>query len=242
MSITMERDCATKYSHSRKYNIFLYLIMFLLIAVESSFYFINVIGGTPRLIICGIIFVSALIFRKDNSVNSKILITAFFLIVWAFLFDCVIAANLVKQSYIIVIHILTGFAVSLFIKKDDFIDKYLNIICFLALFSLVTFIINLLAPQIIYSFPAILSRGEYTYYNLFFSVVTNNDYVVRNYGFFWEPGAFAFFFMHCALSGVAYKKKLKTAAHCVAFGNRFINQIDNGNYSGCFDICHLLCK
>ena len=62
-----------------------------------------------------------------------------------------------------------------------------------ALFSLVTFILNLIAPQITYSFPVILSRNRYTYYNLLFSVVTNNGYVARNYGLFWEPGAFAFF-------------------------------------------------
>ena len=62
-----------------------------------------------------------------------------------------------------------------------------------ALFSLVTFILNLIAPQITYSFPVILSRNKYTYYNLLFSVVTNNGYVARNYGLFWEPGAFAFF-------------------------------------------------
>ncbi|MFQ8952956.1 MAG: hypothetical protein ACLR56_08095 [Oscillospiraceae bacterium] len=162
-------------------------------AVESSFYLINVISGTMRLVICGIIFAAVLVIHIRKYINFKILLTAFFLIAWAFLFDSIIAMSVVKQTYIIIIHILTGFTVSLYIKKGDFIDKYLNIIYFLALFSLVTFILNLIAPQITYSFPVILSRNKYTYYNLLFSVVTNNGYVARNYGLFWEPGAFAFF-------------------------------------------------
>ena len=189
----MEKDCATKYSHSGLYDIFLYLIIFFLMAVESSFYLINVISGTMRLVICGIIFAAVLVIHIRKYINFKILLTAFFLIAWAFLFDSIIAMSVVKQTYIIIIHILTGFTVSLYIKKGDFIDKYLNIIYFLALFSLVTFILNLIAPQITYSFPVILSRNKYTYYNLLFSVVTNNGYVARNYGLFWEPGAFAFF-------------------------------------------------
>ena len=86
----MEKDCATKYSHSGLYDIFLYLIIFFLIAVESSFYLINVISGTMRLVICGIVFAVVLVIHIRNHINFKILLSAFFLIAWAFLFDSII--------------------------------------------------------------------------------------------------------------------------------------------------------
>ena len=97
----MEKDCATKYSHSGLYDIFLYLIIFFLMAVESSFYLINVISGTMRLVICGIIFAAVLVIHIRKYINFKILLTAFFLIAWAFLFDSIIAMSVVKQTYII---------------------------------------------------------------------------------------------------------------------------------------------
>jgi len=49
----------------------------------------------------------------------------------------------------------------------------------------------LLSPRVFYLFPIVEYSEKGIGYNLLFSVIFENWYVVRNYGIFWEPGAFA---------------------------------------------------
>lgn len=189
----MQKNFAGEYYRNIGYNCFIYLILFTLLWVESSFYAINMISGTKRLFICICIIFIMIFTNLKSRINFSQLASTFFLIIWVVLFDTMMPTATYKQTIIIVIHIFTGFIIAAYVRKEDFIDKYLNIILFLTTFSLIAYAINVFFPAIAYSFPVIISRGSHSYCNLFFSVITNNELVIRNYGLFWEPGAFAFF-------------------------------------------------
>lgn len=83
---------------------------------------------------------------------------------------------------------LLGFCIAERIRFEDFSAIYVNIITFIALFSLLVF----LSVRLGFSWWTVLpltNNGEY--YSAFFSVVpVNLAYRQRLFGPFWEPGAF----------------------------------------------------
>ena len=189
------------------YNGLLYIILFFLIWGESSFYSVNALSGTNRLIVCGIIIFLSLLLIK--TINKLRFVLVCFIIGWVLLMDCVLSPNALKQTLIIIIEMLTGIFVASLIDKRDFVRKFTNIILFFAIYSLVTFALSYLIPDFIYSFPIIISRNGHSYYNLFFSVVTDNDHVIRNYGLFWEPGAFSVFLCIALYLELFAKEKIR---------------------------------
>lgn len=205
-----ERIAAEAYYRKRNLNFLTYCLIFVLIWVESSFYSVNVLPGTAKLILALVSIVPLVLFRFANVINIKKFLFAILLLAWILIFGLISSSNAFKQTFIMFIHCLVGAVFSIYIDEDEFIEKFNNIVYFLAIYSLIGFIINIFLFSLVEKFPTIYSMNTgITYYNLFFTVVCNNTYVVRNYGMFWEPGAFSVFLCIALFFELIKSKNLK---------------------------------
>ena len=77
-------------------------------------------------------------------------------------------------------------------SKNEFIAVYNKILYFLSIWSLVTYLLMLLLPQIVRMFPTIVNSAGAAHYFMGFSVMNSNLHygMVRNCGIFREPGVF----------------------------------------------------
>jgi hypothetical protein len=89
--------------------------------------------------------------------------------------------------------ILIPFMVPLLISFQDFVKIYLRIIIFLAISSLVIFLLLLIDPNWYRAFPKTVGLTGLEYFNLFLYVVSDHGVGSRNNSIFWEPGAFQAF-------------------------------------------------
>ena len=98
--------------------------------------------------------------------------------------------------------ILIGFFVALSFERDKLKDKYINLIVFLSVFSLIGFAMCLFAPNLITKLPIYDGLSpSYKYFDAFFFVVPVsrgyaagvNVLLLRNSGLCWEPGCFQAF-------------------------------------------------
>lgn len=79
------------------------------------------------------------------------------------------------------------------ISFQKFIQLFTKFMYFLACFSLVAYIVTLVLPQVLAVFPITTNILAVEAYNLGFTVIPFNSYIIRNFGFFWEPGAYQAF-------------------------------------------------
>ena len=83
--------------------------------------------------------------------------------------------------------------------KVKFEKHYSDVMCLIAVFSIICFLCGLLLPSFVVSFPYITTTKwigdaiDMNLRNLFISVVNLNTIYPRNWGIFYEPGMFAFF-------------------------------------------------
>ncbi len=88
--------------------------------------------------------------------------------------------------------IFLAFFVCTIIPVNDFKCHFVNIMSFLAVFSLITFALRYFFPGINRFFPTVVNTAGYSYTNLWLAVIPHDiQYVTfRNYGIFREPGAY----------------------------------------------------
>lgn len=174
-----------------RYNKLLGITLFVFIISEASFFHVNILSGTFRLFL--VIFNSFLIYlsTRKSSISGK----STFIFIFVCLL-CVFSAFLfisLKQTIIISVCIVGGYVFYLRIPVNYFIESYKKVLFFLTVWSLSTFGLSFVFPKLITLFPYIQTKEALPVFNLFFSVVSDNTYVARNYGLFWEPGAFSIF-------------------------------------------------
>ena len=84
-----------------------------------------------------------------------------------------------------IILIWLAYSISVLFDRAMVIDCYIKVMRFIAIYSLICFVLT----PIILNLPfPILASGDATYKNLIFTNVSTTIY--RNFGPFWEPGAF----------------------------------------------------
>jgi len=166
------------------------LALFMIMTIDSSFWLISKTTGTSRIVLTAIVIIILLIFsvariNKKNTIFCILLCT------------CAIASGALfgnlKQTMIFMTCLVAGYLFTCFVDRNRMEHLYIDIIYFIACFSLITWGINLSFPKLITIFPFIINREGISFYNAFFSVLNDNTYVCRNYGPFWEPGAFSIF-------------------------------------------------
>lgn len=172
-------------------RIYLYLYLFALIYIEFGYRVVvaNLLPGNVRLLILLLFTILLPVFGSGGKANKKSFLLLLFFILIIF-FNCV--RDLYFNDYIILlIPICCAFMLTRFYSKELIVEIFYKIVIFLAIFSLITFIISFLAPSIIRLFPYIGNRYTAQMYDSFFSVNLLNTSYFRNYGLAWEPGAFA---------------------------------------------------
>lgn len=170
---------------------FNYILVFLVIMVDTSFVTINTWSGTARIIVGGLLGLLIWI----NNRRFVLLETKIYLLIGLVAMPVLSAVfdGEMKQLIIIVSCIFIAFIVSSVLVYPTFQYYFTGIIDFLCLFSLVALALYIICPSIAEILPVVKRSRGITYYNGLFAILSNNPYATRNYGIFWEPGAFAIF-------------------------------------------------
>lgn len=113
-------------------------------------------------------------------------------------FTCIIALNALrdfdfKDNILLIVPIYIGFIIALTVDFKDLVCVFVDIMSFLALFSLMVFAIRVLEPEMIDRFPMLgyVNGSRAEAHDCFFAVSITHSTYIRNYGITWEPGAFA---------------------------------------------------
>ena len=183
---------ATTHSSFSLRNILTVACVFLLICADSAFYLVNTQTGTVRMLIDLFAILLLILIKGRISINRTG--TFVFLVMLLISLLSGVMTLAMKQTIIIIAAIVIGWLFTNVVSYSDFKNLYTRIMFFLAVFSLVTFAISVIAPQLVQLLPQIVRQGGgANYYNALFSVICDSTYVSRNYGLFWEPGAFSIF-------------------------------------------------
>lgn len=171
-----------------------YIIIFILIYITSS-YFSTVAGIVPGILSVVILFVSSVLsvvlnrksFKENFNAKGYMLLL---LLIIVSLVSSFIYGDGIYNHLIIIFAVISGYLVTLAYSFEKFINIYLKIMYFISVFSIFIFVIVFIAPSIFNYVPVIGYRGGVEVHNLFFTVALPRAEFNRNYGLFWEPGAF----------------------------------------------------
>ena len=168
-----------------------YISVFLLLWVESSFYAINMLSGTARLMISAVISLAVVLVNIKKKVDRKLLYAGTAMAAWIAVSGLIHISEGYKQTVIMLVFFMTGMLFALHIGRETFVCRYVNIMLFLSVYSVITYAVSLFIPHNCGILPIALERSGCTYYDIGFSVICRSPFSKRNYGMFWEPGAFA---------------------------------------------------
>jgi hypothetical protein len=177
-------------------RIIAFCAVFFLLTIDTSFFSLETFSGTIRLAI-SIVAVSAIIFTRfqktvlSNPFFSRLKRTAGIFIV-SLILPVLYGNYNMKQMIITVVIWTVGYLTVLFVPYEEFKSIFTSIVAFLAVFSLITFAIKLVSVNLFSWLPTIEKNGV-VYYNAVFAIVSSSNLILRNFGIFWEPGAFAIF-------------------------------------------------
>lgn len=187
-------------------KILIYLFLFTAI-YSTSMYMMEEVSGNIQL---ALLFSSAfLIWLLNTKINKRTMIFSTIMIV---LIIVSILANGIDNflDIQVIVTIVSSFLICNGLKKKQFMENYCNIILFLAIISLVCFVLYRVAPGIYDFFPTNLWRyGSTRFVNLFFVVIPvgMSDYF-RNFGIFYEPGIFQIY-LNIALFYELFRENIK---------------------------------
>lgn len=172
-------------------EIYLYVFVFALIYIEFGYQMVveNQMSGNTRILILLLLTIPLLGSAKKIG-KKAICLFLYFLIL--------ILINVMRDgtfsNYILLfVPIYIGYVVAECIDFEKLVEVYVNIIAFLAMYSLIMFVFSLLIPGVIQNLPVLGYRldTKALMHDAFFAVCISNSVFVRNYGIAWEPGAFA---------------------------------------------------
>lgn len=160
-----------------------YLIFFMLYCTDAAIVSTNNDRIWARIAWIGILLLTLVFVPKARYTNNdKIYLGAFSI--------GILASMLVNEGFDVnfiqrVVLLWFSLAIVTTIDYDRLMDRYIKIMRFIAIFSMVCFVLSPILSVL--PLPR-MHTGNISHINLFFSIVsTNTD---RNYGPFWEPGAF----------------------------------------------------
>lgn len=189
-------------------NAYLHILVFALIYIEFGYLMVvtgAVSGSIRMLILLAITFPLLFMVKLTSRSSINLIIYLLMLILVNSLRD-----TSLKNSILLFIPIFIGFIIASSIKFLDLVKVFNSIVVFLAAFSLVTFFISLVFPNIIASLPSLGYRleSQATIHNAIFSVCISNSKVLRNYGIAWEPGAFSILLCLSLYALLAFEEKV----------------------------------
>ena len=170
--------------------------LFFLLTIDTGFYSSERISGTIRLLISIVAVGLIIVTRLQKTILSNPFFSrlnrTFLFFVLSLILPIIYGNFNAKQMIVTLVPWVVGYLFTLFVSYQEFKDVFLSIVRFLAVYSLITFALGIILPDLIAFLPAVEKNGT-LYYNTVFSVVSNTSFVSRNFGIFWEPGAFSIF-------------------------------------------------
>ena len=142
--------------------------------------------------------------QKDIVINIKLLIP-FGGLCFLSLFSSLYAGDTLKEM---IYPIITLFIALVFVSNVDsatFRKAYIDVMVFLALYSIVVYLIYLAVPELIECMPVIVNSNGGKAFNLIFAVVSQHAFM-RSDGIFWEPGVYQTF-LNLAIPMVIFENK-----------------------------------
>ena len=194
---------------SRKDKILEYFLIVLLIVISGT-NFGTMYYYKPLVIIALVFVFIAYFFKRTTKTDNKTIFVFLFLI---FILLLGISNFHDFTTYIaIVLQILIGFFASYLLPKDNFKNKYINVMMFLCVTSLIFFVIGFAFPNFYNRFPVVDYNEQTIKYNAFlyeyhFGIWTGR-LELRNNGIFWEPGCYQFFVNLSLLFELRKNKKI----------------------------------
>ena len=146
------------------------------IASETAFYVIHGLSGTVRLLY--IIICTILIFKLSRRKKLNLHSFRVFVLLLGIFIISAIKNNEFKQTTIITICMISGFIFAWKVPFNNFIFYYRKILYFISIWSVVTFLFSLILPNLLSLFPTIVGNNSRIYYNVIFSVVSTDTYVM----------------------------------------------------------------
>lgn len=164
-------------------------VAFFVVIYMSSSYNISIISGTVSLFVQGIVAVVVLCFYHHIKIDARVILIMFLLFINVIL-TTYIAQETFKDMAIMLLVLIISTVFILYIDTITLYKIYNKIIYFIAGYSLLVYILSLTFTKVISAFPLAYDRPGMTVYNLGFTFSHLNEYLIRNMGIFWEPGAF----------------------------------------------------
>lgn len=172
-------------------TLYIYILLFVCLYIEFGYAVVvaNQISGLLRSVFLISAALPLLLFKPLHS-NKSILFLVYLIIV---ILSTSIRDNTLGDYLLFILPILLGYLIATRIPINYCIKCFCNLIYYLALYSLVLYLICSIVPSVATSLPYI---GQFydtscTIHNAIFSVVISGATFPRNFGFTWEPGAFA---------------------------------------------------
>lgn len=171
----------------------------------------NQVMTVPLIVTLGL----ALYLFVQKSINAKSAFIALFLLL-NILITAMVNSSLHPENYMLITAIFIGFVVSNLITKKEFIDCYINLLLFFAIYSIITTYI--LMPwhlnSVLRIFP-VYSDNIRSFIDTYFSMALFTHGIGRNCGFCREPGVYQIFltigiFLTIEYKETNYKNLIKT--------------------------------
>ena len=185
-----------------------YILVYLLIFISNA-YVLSQYSGTIRMMMY-LILISILILSNINNVIIKRK---------CFIIYCVVMSNIIitvlinsedaEQMLLNISLFSVAYVYATIYDYDRFIIIFVQIIYFLSVVSLILYFMTLIAPEIVMKLPSEYNIQGKPVYNMFFSTININNYLIRNQGIFWEPGAFQTFINLALIFNLFYFKDIK---------------------------------
>lgn len=211
-----------------------YFLITIIIYMSGSIFFIayNYERAVKSIFFITIVIVMFKIKAFIRTINIKIILILIVLII-SMMLTIIINNEQNINSYISIgIQICIAIMYGNLIKYESFKNKYINIMLFFSIVSIVFYILQHINPNIIYKFKYVKGIASLDYYNAYIHVYgkslgyANNTLVLfdRNMSIFWEPGCFQaflnlslFFILNDLQEGKFIKKnKLKLSILIIA--------------------------
>lgn len=173
-----------------------FVSLFLLLTIDAGFYSNEEFNGTVKLVIAAAAAVVLVVSRLQKTLLSNPFFNrlkrTFLYFVLSLVIPILYGRYNTKQMIIMVAAWSIGYLFTLFVSYEEFKEYFYIIIRFLAIYSLITFVLSVIFPSLMDFLPYVERNGT-SYHNAIFSIVSDSTYVTRNFGIFWEPGAYSIY-------------------------------------------------
>ncbi|UOW67241.1 O-antigen ligase family protein [Paraclostridium bifermentans] len=169
-----------------------YIIVFALIYLTSSFVSLSIPGIINMTMLITLGAFSCVYNIKDIKISYKSFIILCILSINA-LIVFLVYQDSIYQYAILFISMISAYMISISIQYKEFIKIYVKIMYILCIISLIAYFISLISLDLFSIFPIQENSAGTKVYNMIFTVLHISDYIKRNFGLFWEPGAFQTF-------------------------------------------------